>query len=270
VFSLELRERAAWRRYVSSAALAATSVAADGPLFLIEYLLRLVRVVVLISIWRLILAHRGAVSGYSLATVLTYTLVAEVFGEQLACKSELDTAFWEGSLVMRALRPMSLVGQFAAEMIGRWLPGLLFFSLPLLLAAPLLGARPYPADAGAALAFAPSLALAVTVGLALEFLFAGLVLVFDQGIWIVSRIRGALTTLLSGALLPLALLPWGLGGIFVWLPFAAVASAPLRIYTGTGAPMPLLLTQALWALVLWPLARWLWARQRERLVGYGG
>ena len=71
-------------------------------------------------------------------------------------------------------------------------------------------------------------------------------------------------------LLPLAVLPWGLGDAFQWLPFAAVASAPLRIFTGTGDPARLLLSQVVWSAVLWPLAGWLWTVQRERLVASGG
>ena len=86
----------------------------------------------------------------------------------------------------------------------------------------------------------------------------------------VEGIRNAVGTLLSGSLLPLALYPWGLGELFSWLPFASTASAPLRIYTGTGDPRRLLLVQAGWAIVLWPLALWLWRANRERLASHGG
>jgi ABC-type uncharacterized transport system permease subunit len=269
--SLDAFSLSSVRRYGKTAALAATSTIGDSPLFLVDYLLRLLRVVVLLSIWRLILGEqRTEVSGFTLHSVLTYTLIAAVFAEQLACRTELDTAFWEGTMVMRALRPMGLVAQFAADMCGRWLLGLCLFSIPLLVGAPLLGVDALPASLAMALWFVPSLALAVVVGLALEFVFAGLVLALEQGVWVVSRIRQALTVVLSGALLPLALLPWGLGDIFAWLPFASMASTPLRIYTGTGQPLPLLATQALWAVLLWLLAHRIWAANRERMVGYGG
>ena len=115
----------------------------------------------------------------------------------------------------------------------------------------------------------PSLALAVSVGLALEFIFGGLIVASEQGVWVVSRVRDAITTLLSGSLLPLALLPWGIGNAFAWLPFASMASAPLKIYTGTGNPLWLLPVQAGWSAVLWPLALWLWRANREKLVAYG-
>ena len=79
-----------------------------------------------------------------------------------------------------------------------------------------------------------------------------------------------LSVLLSGAVIPLALMPWGIGGVLGYLPFAALASAPLRIYTGTGDAVSLLALQAGWAAVLWLLAHLMWNANRERLVTHGG
>ncbi len=256
--------------YLKTAAMAAASYVGDSPLFLLDYLLRFLRVAVLLSLWRLILAGRGTVSGMSMGSVLTYTLVAEVFREQLACRTQLHWALWDGSIVNRLLRPLSPFGEFAAEMAGRWAFGLAVFSLPLMLAAPLLGVNPLPAGAWAGALFLPSLALGVSVGLAVEFIFGSLMVLLRLSLWPIEQMRSALTILLTGALVPLALWPWRLGEAFAWLPFAAMASAPLRIYTGTGPALPLLASQVAWSAVLWPLARWLWAASRERLVAYGG
>ena len=55
-----------------------------------------------------------------------------------------------------------------------------------------------------------------------------------------------------------------------YLPFASLASGPLRIYTGTGDPALLLGLQAFWLAVLWPLAHLVWTINRERLVSHGG
>jgi len=54
------------------------------------------------------------------------------------------------------------------------------------------------------------------------------------------------------------------------LPFAAMASAPLRIYTETGDPLFLIGLQLFWAFALLGVAGWLWSANREKLVGYGG
>src|ERR1035437_1316893 len=96
----------ALRRAYKTAAMAASSATGDSPLFLVAYLLRLLRVVVLLALWRLILAHRGTVSGYALGNVLTYTLAAAAFAEQLNPHTELDTSFWLGTRPGTMLQPV--------------------------------------------------------------------------------------------------------------------------------------------------------------------
>jgi len=107
------------RKYRATAQMAATAYMSDSRYFLADYLLRFLRVALLLSIWRTLLAGRGPVSGLTMGAVLTYTLIAEAFGEQLACRAGIEDAFWEGTVVTRFLRPMGAVGQFAAEMAGR-------------------------------------------------------------------------------------------------------------------------------------------------------
>lgn len=257
-------------KYWHTALLSAAGLVGDHPLFALDYLLRLLRVGVLLGLWQVLLQGKPTGVELSLGQLLTYTLVAEVFREQLNCRTQLQYALWEGSVGSYFLRPMSVFGQFAARMGGEWLFGLACFSLPLALAAPLLGVNPLPADMRAALLFPLSLGLAVAVGLALELFFGALVVHLEHNVYNAYRLRDALVALLSGALIPLELLPWGLGRLFGWLPFAATASAPLRIYVGSGDPGPLLWCQACWAVVCWLLAGWFWRLNRERLVIHGG
>lgn len=250
--------------------MSASGTFGDSPLFLLDYALRLLRVTLLLSVWRILLAGRGDVGGMSLRAVLTYTLIAEVFAEMLSPRTELFSDFWDGRIAMRYLKPLSVFSQLSAEMAGRWLPGLALFSLPLLLAGGWLGASPLPANAGAIVLFVVSLSLAISVGLAIDFLFAGIAVQFGLQVYAIERLRGAIAGLLSGSVIPLALLPWHLGKILDWLPFASVASAPLRLYTGTGDAPKLLGLQLLWALLLWPCARILWERAQEKMVSHGG
>jgi ABC-2 type transport system permease protein len=258
------------RQCWATAAMSAAAVVGDNSLFVLGYVLRLARVAVLLGLWRIILEGRGTVGGLTIGSVLTYTLIAEVFSEPLTCQTELAWALHQGAIGPRFLWPMGLVGQFGADAAGRWAFGLVFFSLPLFLVAPLLGVNPAPASLAALGLFLPSLALAVTVGLAIDFIFGALAINFEQSVYVVSRVRGGMTVLLSGGLLPLALYPSGLGALFGLLPFASVASAPLRIYTGTGDATTLLAIQAFWAVALWPFAGWLWRVNRQRLVTHGG
>jgi ABC-2 type transport system permease protein len=257
-------------KYRTTAVLAATSYIGDSPLFLVDFVVRLARVAVLLTIWRTVFAGRGPVGGMTLGAVLTYTLAAEVFADPLNVRSELSNALWQGTIAVRLLQPFGIVGQFVAETSGQWLIRFGCFSLPLLALAPLLGVNPLPASPSAALWFLVSLTLAIAVGFALDFLFTVLIVALETSQWAVEYLRRGLPTLLSGALLPLALMPWGIGTVFGWLPFASMASAPLRLYTGTGDPHFLLPLQAGWAIVLAFVGHRVWQAQREGLVGYGG
>ncbi len=250
--------------------MAAANHVGDSPLFLLDYLLRFLRVAVLLAIWRAILAGKGTVSGMTMESVLTYTLIAEVFAGQLACRTGIELAIWQGSIATRLLQPIGIVGQLVAEMAGRWGIAFGLVSLPLLLGAPLLGVSPLPAGAAAGACFVPSLALAIAAGVAVDFLFALIVVWLGTNIWIIESFRTAVGALLSGAVLPLALLPWSIGRVFEWLPFAAMASAPPRIYTGTGPPAALLAMQAGWCVVLWWLVGRMWRANREKLASHGG
>jgi ABC-2 type transport system permease protein len=258
------------QKYSKTALIAATGVLSDSKLFLFDYLLRLLRVALLLSIWRTLFAGRHMVGGMTLPTLLTYTLVAEAFAEPLAARTDLPGYFWNGTLLQRYLRPLNLFGQFTVEACGLWTLNFVLFSLPLLLLASALGIDPSPASGGAALCFLVSLILAVAVGLALEIIFVACGIQWQMPIWAIDRVRTALNLLLSGAVFPLALLPFHLGVGLEWLPFASMASAPMRLYTGTGDPLRLIGLQIVWAALLWPLANWMWNASRERMVSYGG
>ncbi len=258
------------RRLAKTAQMSALGQVREGPLFLAGYVLRLLRVVVLLSLWRTILAGKGPVGGMSLQAVLAYTLVSEAFAEVLAVRTSMVDAFFDGSITPRFLRPLSVFGQFAAETAGRWLLGFCLFSVPLLACAPLLGVRLAPAGPQAAFLFPLSLALAVSVGLALDYVFGAWAVGTGWHPWAIMRIRLAIAALLSGAVIPLPLLPWGLGKALTWLPFAATAAAPLQVWTGVGDPWALVGLQTAWSAALWPLAGWMWRATQERMVSYGG
>lgn len=261
---------AALRAHLATASISAQSHVSESPLFAVTYGMRLVRVMLLLAVWGVVLAGRGTVSGMTLADVLTYTLIAEAFAEPLDCRTGIEWEFWDGSIARRLLRPAGLFAQLAAEMVGRWGFGLVFFSAPLMACAPLLGVRALPDGLRSAGLFALSLCLAVLVGLAIELIVSGLAAALDLEPYAMNNMRAAASWLLSGAFLPLALFPWGIGAIFAWLPFASMASAPLSIYTGTGDAARLLLMQVGWLAVLWPVARWVWRALGERMVSHGG
>lgn len=258
------------RKYLMTSQLSATR-GFDGGLFYVlsGYFLQLATMVILLLLWRS-LADQGAdLGGLSLPQLLTYTLLASVLSEQLNIVTPATTAFWEGSIISRYTRPMPVLMQMGAETVGGWLPGLLLYSLPMLLLSPLLGVslRSLMAHGPVVLV---SLLLSVSLGFAMDFMFASLVIYVKNASYTAYYIRQAIIKLFSGALIPFALLPWGVGKVLELLPFGSVASAPLLVAIGSDSPYRLLALQLFWNAVLWPLALLTFKKSEERMVSYGG
>ena len=258
------------RSYAKNASMAASSLVGENFLFLLDYAMRLVRVLLLLSIWRTLFIGRSEVAGLSLNDLLTYTLIAEIFADPLEAMTGFADAFWDGSIATRFLRPIGLMEQFVTEQFGRWGMNFLFFSIPLLCLTPLMGVRILPASFASGLLFVVSLILGVSVGLALDFIFGAIAIGLGVPPFAIQRLRRALGALLSGSLIPLALLPWGIGKLFELTPFASVASAPLQLFIGKGDPVKLISIQLFWSVALWPLVLWSWRKSREKMVSYGG
>jgi ABC-type uncharacterized transport system permease subunit len=258
------------RAHLATVRIAALGPLSDGLWAIFSVALRFVRVLILLAIWPTLIPAGSSVSGYRLGAVLTYSLVAEVFSAQLDVRTPIGTALWNGAIATRFTWPMPLATQYAAEMAGEWALPLLLVSAPLLLLAPLLGVDPRPASPADVPLFLVSLGLAIAVGVAIDMAAAVLIVRIDLGPTVLDAARAVVQAICSGAWVPLALLPFHLGAVFQWLPFASAASAPLRIYTGTGDPLPLIALQAAWLVVLVVAVRAAWRASRERVALYGG
>lgn len=258
------------RAHLATVRIAAFGPLADGLWAVFTVALRFVRVLILLTIWPTLIPPGAIISGYRLEAVLTYSLVAEVFSAQLNVRTPIAGALWNGAIATRFTWPMPLATQYAAEMIGEWALPMLLVSAPLLLLAPLLGVNPLPASAAHLALFLLSLVLAMAIGIAIDMAYTVLIVRIDLGPWVLNSVRAVVQAICSGAWVPLALLPFHLGTLLGWLPFASAASAPLRIYTGTGDPLPLLALQVAWAIVL-TVAVWAaWNVSREKVALYGG
>ncbi len=258
-------------KYLVTSKLSATR-ALDGGLFymLSGHLLKLARLIILLLLWRSLAAQGADLGGLSLEQLLLYTMLSSILTEQLSIVTPATTAFWEGSIASRYLRPLPVLAQMMAETVGGWLPGVLLYSIPMVLASGLVGISLGSAFMANGLLFLLSLGLSISLGFAIDFLFAAAVIYVKNASYTAYSIRQAVTKLFSGALIPFALLPWGLGNVFELLPFGSVASAPLLIFVGADDPARLILLQAAWNVVLWPVTLIVFKGSEERMVSYGG
>ena len=258
------------RQMRATAAMEATSVAGEGALFLVRWLLRLLRAAALVGLWYQLGEHNVISAGASLKQLAAYTVLSEAAGDLLRMRTGMEFAFFNGSVALRLLRPFGLMQQFAAEGMGRSFLGIVCFGLPLVVGAISLGVPAYPATGHRLLCFLISLPLAIITGLAMEYVLIGIGVVYNLHPYTVNNLREAAFGVLSGAFIPITLLPHAVAKVAAVLPFASQAAAPLEIATGMSPARGLLQLQLFWAITLWIGAALVWRWNREKVVLYGG
>lgn len=229
------------------------------------YVLKIIHLVPMLLLWRTLISS-GVDVGMTLAQMLTYTYLGVILSEMLVVRTQASNWLYEGLFISLYQRPVNVAGHLISQTIGGWAPQLALFSLPLLIAAPFLGISLEMHS----LWFLPSLFLCITLGFAVDFLFACLIIRLRNASWLVHVIKMAVVSLFSGSVIPFSVLPWGIGTVLQYTPFGSLAGAPLSVFTGISEPLSIIVTQLLWNMALWPLAVAALEKSRERMVSYGG
>lgn len=231
-----------------------------------QYLLQAGALAALLMIWRSLFLQGVDMDGMTLNQFYVYTILSTVLAPMLNVQTPASSWLHDGTMLGLYQRPVGVFAQLAAHTVGGWMMRFACLSLPVLCIALFAGVDMRPAT----WLFVPSLALAVVQGFAMDYLFACLLIRLRNLEWCVHCLREALMTVLSGSLIPFAALPWGIGNVLQMSPFGTLAGAPLAIYAGLADPLPMLVAQLGWNIVLWPLTCWWFAASRERMVSYGG
>jgi len=228
-------------------------------------LVNLMYLLPLMFLWRVI-AGKGTDVGMTLDQLLSYTYAGALMSQLLVVRTPASEWNYEGLLINMFARPVPVFGQIISQTIGGWVPMLLVFSLPMFLIAPLFGIVVTPAT----IWFFPSLFLCVSLGFAIDFIFACVTIRLRGMAWLGHSIRMAIVSLFSGTVIPFRVLPFGLTAIFEYQPFGSLGGAPLALFVGSSQPGRIIATQIVWNLVLWPAAILWFSKSKERQVSYGG
>jgi len=253
-------------KYLKSAHLSALEKTNGGIVYLLpDILIKVITLIPLIFLWRMVM-NSGVEVGMSLQQMLTYTYVSAILADMLVVQTAASGWLSEGVLMKLYGRPLSVIGQLAAQTIGGWLPMLLLFSVPMTLVAPLFGVSLIPASP----LFVLSLLLCISLGFSVDVLFACLSIKLRNMNWLIGRIRMAVVSLLSGTVIPIRLLPFGIAAAMEYQPFASLGGAPLSIFMGSADVKEVIMLQLFWNLILWPLALMAFHKSQEGMVSYGG
>lgn len=229
-----------------------------------------VRSSVFIALYR----NRPAVEGFDLGAALTYVWVTQglIMPLYLWNWQEIALTIRSGAVATDLARPISYVGYWLGQDLGRAAYHVLYRLLPTVAIGLLLyRARP-PAGAAAWLAFPIALLLAIVISFSLRFMI-------NLGSFWLTDLRGlyafslVFINLLSGFLVPIAFFPAAARDLVRALPFAGMVAIPLDIYLGRLAPGEVaiaLARQGGWAAALLVGAHLLLHRATRKLVVQGG
>ncbi|GAA0794364.1 ABC transporter permease [Spirilliplanes yamanashiensis] len=230
------------------------------------------QLIALFAVWRVLLDERE-IGGFGWAEMRPYLLIGFTCGMIVSSFTDWRMAYRivEGTVSLDLVKPVDyqfarfaeIVGGIAAEVgvaVVLW-AGVLVFTGPIALPPPELLAL-----------FALSMLLVVP----LKFLFsyvAGLGCFWTHHYNGIRWTQQAVVAVLSGMMIPLALLPSWLATTAAWLPFAGVASTPGLIFIGrvdAAEAARLVAVQAFWIVVLWLGARLAFRGAVKQLTVHGG
>lgn len=253
-------------KYIATARMSLQGKTGGGVFYLFpDMMMKVVYLVPVMFIWKT-LAESGYEAEMSVSQLLSYTYINALLTDLMIVNTCLSAWNYDTRSMEMFTRPMPVFGQVISRTIGEWGPTLLLFSLPMFLAAPLLGIRILPGT----LWVIPSLVLSISLGFAFEFLFYCVTVRLRNVSWLTYVIRSAVTSFFSGTVIPFKILPFGMDRWIHYQPFGSLGGAFLSLYVGSAEPSEIIPVQFFWNVVIWLAAAAWFRRSRERMVSFGG
>ncbi|MBX3064337.1 MAG: ABC-2 family transporter protein [Anaerolineae bacterium] len=201
--------------------------------------------------WYAVYASTTSISGMSLQQTINYILLAQLFSG-LTGQSVMWWLGWsirEGAIAIDLLRPVDLQIQYYMQVVAQtWIT--FIFSIPLAIVALLFFGLQLPTNPLVWLCFL----IAALLGQLVVFFFdwmIGCLAFYTTEVWGLGVMRNGIASFLSGAIVPLQMMPDWLRGLAAIFPFAQALYVPVSILSGA---TPLEQVPQLWAIqLLWIL-----------------
>jgi ABC-2 type transport system permease protein len=219
-------------------------------------------------------SHASTTMPLNWSETLSYLWLVQAFLAIVPWRGDplIAETIMSGAVGSELLRPCSLYSLWFARCLGTTAAAVALRCLPIFLLAPCLFPLRMPSAGMTWLLFATSLFLAFLLSAALKnLLHVGLFwTVSAEGLPILFM---AISSALSGQLVPLALLPDSIATTVRYLPFAGLLDTPISIFIEKQSGIDAFLRmgmQAFWIISLMVLSNWRLKTQLQRLSIAGG
>jgi ABC-2 type transport system permease protein len=261
------------RRYVSIARMALQQALAYRGTAIFTVLILFLWIAILFSFWSSAYAGREEIAGYTHRDMRTYILLAYAINALVGWRvgSAMMGRIRTGEIVIDMIRPLNYRTTQLANAAGSGIvEGAVSFGIALGLGL-LFFIRP-PDGALTAVLFVISVLLGFVTKVLVIFLISLLTFWTLQGVGLMWA-QQSVIAILSGTLVPLALLPGWVRVVAEVLPLRGIVATPVSIYlctTGGLAMLGLLALQIVWLAVLWWVTDKAWIRAFRAVEVQGG
>lgn len=226
--------------------------------------IRVLVFLVLASVWNGVHSENAGSAQYLVA----YTAMAQALGPLLQPTTSLSEDLANGTIADKLLWPVNLAGFYVSQWLGKIAISLLMGGVAILLCWHILfGGTIDPLKLPL---FFISLIIGTAVGIEIDFLFSMLVIRVSNETWFVNAIRTSIVAILSGSVIPLAVLPHGLRTLLTYTPFASMANIPIESLVNDNFRLSELAVQILWLVALALLMIPIYRIVHRRIVVSGG
>lgn len=231
-------------------------------------------VFILYYLWKAAFNEHTMIQGFTWEDMRTYVVLAYGLNALIGWRisANMMNTIRTGEILRDITRPLNYcLNQISVAAGAAMVEGILSLILTLVIGIFFLGIQP-PSSATSAAMFV----LAVTIGF-----FTKALIVFSVSLltfWTLNGVgiswsRDAIINILSGTIIPLAMMPGWLHTVADVSPMRGIISTPLMIYLGKAEgpeAWKLLALSGAWLVVLWLFANWAWKAAFNRVEIQGG
>jgi len=223
--------------------------------------------------WRAVYSQTESIGGLVIYQTITYILMARILAPMVETRMIFMFGFLvrEGGVAMELTRPLDLQFRYLVETLAE-MGAFLVQRIPVFLIAWLLMGMQLPTDPEIWGIFFISLILGQLIIFLFDWSFACLAF-YTTETWGLSALRLSIGSFLSGALVPLAILPGWLQKVAEILPFSQTISVPISFLCGIYHPkdaVHIWLTQLAWLAGLLIFSRFIFSISVKKITVQGG
>lgn len=225
-------------------------------------------------LWSVVYQNHSNIGGYTQAEMITYVVFSRILSLQYSSGINpiLSNWIYEGKVGIELLRPISLITNLFYRRISCFAEFLIFKGIPVYIISFWGLNMNMPEEKYTLILFIVSILLSIIILFEIEFM-VGILSVFTLYDFGLCTVKTVIISILSGALIPVTLLPNFLKTMVMKLPFVSLVQIPIDIFLEKYSLencLESIIGQVGWGIVLGIMMVCVWGKLRKHIIVQGG